>query len=79
MDKKQILADVQEIMRDVFDLEDLLITEETSAKDIEEWDSLSHIRLVVAIEKKYGIKFGYGVLNKMKNVGEMLEYIVANH
>lgn len=76
MEKTQILADVQEIMRDVFDLEDLVITEETSASDIEEWDSLSHIRLVVAIEKKYGIKFGYGVLNKMKNVGEMLDYIV---
>lgn len=75
MEKKQILADVQEIFRDVFDEEDLEIKDETNAADIEDWDSLAQIRLTVAIEKKFGIKFAFGELQKLNNVGEMLEVI----
>ena len=75
MEKKQILAEVQEIFRDVFDDENLVISEDTSAADIDDWDSLSHIRLVVAIEKKFDIKFAFGELQELKNVGEMLELI----
>ena len=75
MEKKQILAEVQELFRDVFDDENLVISEDTSAADIDDWDSLSHIRLVVAIEKKFDIKFAFGELQELKNVGEMLELI----
>ena len=75
MEKKQILADVQEIFRDVFDEEDLLIRDETCAEDIEDWDSLAQIRLTVAIEKRFGIKFAFGELLKLNNVGEMAEII----
>ncbi|MDD2960348.1 MAG: acyl carrier protein [Lachnospiraceae bacterium] len=75
MEKEQILAEVQEIFRDVFDDENLVISEDTSAADIDDWDSLSHIRLVVAIEKKFDIKFAFGELQELKNVGEMLELI----
>ncbi len=48
------LAEVTAIMEDVFDLDDLTVTEATTAEDIEEWDSLSHIRLIVAIERRFG-------------------------
>lgn len=75
MEKTQILADVQEIMRDVFDLEDLAVTNETNAGKVEEWDSLSHIRLVVALEKHFAIRFAFGELQELKNVGEMIELI----
>ena len=75
MTKEQILADVQEIFRDVFDEEELVITDETNAEDIEDWDSLAQVRLTVAIEKKFGIKFGFGELTALHNVGEMLELI----
>ena len=57
---------------DVFDLDELELTDETSANDIEEWDSLSHIQLIVAIEKAFGIKFTSLEIMKWRNVGEMV-------
>lgn len=76
MTKEQILADVQDIFRDVFDEEELVIKDETNADDIEDWDSLAQVRLTVAIEKKFGIKFDFGELTALHNVGEMLDLIV---
>jgi acyl carrier protein len=70
-----MLEEVQEIFRDVFDDEELTITNGTGSGDIEDWDSLSHIRLIVALEKHFSIKFAFGELNDLKNVGEMLELI----
>ena len=57
MEKAEIFSKLHEIFLDVFDLDELELTDETSANDIEEWDSLSHIQLIVAIEKAFGIKF----------------------
>ncbi len=75
MDKKKILADVQEIFRDVLDNEEIEINFETVADDIEEWDSLSHIQLIVAIEKAYKLKFTSLEIMKWNNVGEMVNTI----
>lgn len=75
MTKAEIHENVQEIFRDVFDEEDLVITDETNAEDIEDWDSLAQVRLTVAIGKKFGIKFDFGELAALHNVGEMLELI----
>lgn len=75
MNQAEIHENVQEIFRDVFDEEDLDILDETNAEDIEDWDSLAQVRLTVAIEKKFGIKFDFGELNALHNVGEMLELI----
>ena len=77
MDKNQILADVQEIFRDVLDNEDIEISFETVADDVEEWDSLSHIQLIVAIEKHFHIKFTSKELMEWKTVGDMIECIAA--
>ena len=66
---------VQEIFRDIFDEEELVISEETTADDIEEWDSLNHINIISAIEKEYKIKFALGELQAMKDVGEMIHLI----
>ena len=54
---EKILSKLQEIYQDVLDNEDIELTLETTADDIEEWDSLSHVQLVVAIEKAFEIKF----------------------
>ena len=70
-----ILNELQPIFQDVFDDEELVVTNESNAENIDDWDSLSHIRLVVAIEKQFGIKFAFGELQGLKNVGEMITLI----
>jgi acyl carrier protein len=73
----EILRDVTEIMQDVFDADDLEISAETSAEDVEEWDSLSHIRLIVAIERKFKFKFNNSEIEGLKNVGDLVNVIAT--
>ncbi len=68
--KDAILQRVGEIMADTFDLDDLALTPETTAGDVEEWDSLSHVRLIVAIERAFKIKFSNAEIERLRNVGE---------
>ena len=75
MEKKAILEEVNEIFKEIFDDETLVITEETTAKDIEDWDSFEHINLIVAIEQRFHIKFNMKEVSDMKNVGEMIGII----
>jgi len=70
-----IMEKLQDIFRDVFDDDELVLTKETSAEDIEDWDSLAQIRLVVAIEKRFSIKFALGELQETENIGDMIELI----
>ena len=72
MERNEILSKLNEIFIDVLDLDEVELTDETSANDIEEWDSLSHIQLIVAIEKAFGIKFTSLEIMKWRNVGEMI-------
>lgn len=76
MERENTLAMVQETFRDILDNEELTLTDETTANDIEEWDSLSHIQLIVAIEKHFKIKFTSREILAWKNVGEMLDSIM---
>ncbi|HWE99404.1 MAG TPA: acyl carrier protein [Caulobacteraceae bacterium] len=69
------LEQVQSIMQDVFDLDDLEVTPEMSAADIEEWDSLSHIRLIVAVEKAFKIRFKTSEITGLQNIGELVRVI----
>lgn len=57
MTKNEIMVQIQEIFCDVLDNEDIVLTDTTTSDDIEEWDSLSHIQLVVSIEKSFKLKF----------------------
>lgn len=75
MEKNEIMAEVQEIFRDVLDNEDIVLAPETMADDIEEWDSLTHIQLIVAIEKHFKVKFTSKEILSWKNVGEMIDCI----
>lgn len=73
MERQEIFKKLNEIFEDVLDLDDTPnLTNETSADDIEEWDSLSHIQLIVAIEKAFKIKFTSLEIMKWANVGEMV-------
>ncbi|OAV75084.1 acyl carrier protein [Bacteroidales bacterium Barb7] len=75
MKKSEILAKVQGIFIDVLDNEEIKLTDETTADDVDEWDSLSHIQLVVTIEKQLRIKFTSKEILSWKNVGEMIDCI----
>ena len=77
MEQNEILASVQEIFRDVLVNEEIVVTPDTTADDIEEWDSLSHIQLIVAIEKSFKIKFTSKEILSWNNVGEMIECIAG--
>lgn len=72
IEKTAIMEQVNEIFRDVLDNDDLTITETTQASDVAEWDSLSHIQLVVAIEKNFKIRFTSMEIQGWNNVGDML-------
>ena len=73
----EIHRDVEGIFRDLFRDKSLAIHTETSAKDIEGWDSLAHITLIVAIEKKFGIKFKLAELQEIRTVGDILALVKA--
>lgn len=79
MEKTEILVKVQDIFRDVLDNEEIVLNNDTSADDIEEWDSLSHIQLIVAIEKhfKFKIKFTSKEILSWNNLGEMIACIAT--
>lgn len=76
MERTEIFEKLNEIFLDVLDLDEVELTNETSADDIEEWDSLSHIQLIVAIEKELGLKFTSKEIMGWKNVGEMVDCIL---
>lgn len=76
MNAEAVLREVNGIFRRELDNDELQICYETSARDVPEWDSLTHILLVVAIEKHFGIKFTSAEIESYKNVGQMCEAIV---
>ena len=69
------LEELQEIFRSVFDDDSLIISRETTADDIDDWDSLAHIELVSNIEKKFSVKFTTAEVMSLENVGEFLDLI----
>ncbi len=75
MEKTQILERVQALFRDVLDNEEIVLTSTTVADDIEEWDSLTHIQIIVAIEKHFRIRFTSAEILSWKDVGEMIDCI----
>ena len=76
MNRKEIYKNLDEVFQDVFDDDSIHVNDSTTADDIEDWDSLEHINLVVAIENKFEIKFNMNEVTSFKNVGEMVDIIV---
>lgn len=73
MTLEEVIAKFQEIFIDVLDNEDITLKYETTAADIDEWDSLTNIQIVVAIEKFFKVRFSSSEIESFKNVGEMCE------
>ncbi len=72
MEMESIQDQVQDIFRDILDQESLTLTSATTASDVDGWDSLTHIQLIVAIEKRFKVKFSSKEILSWKNIGELL-------
>ena len=77
MDNGQLLLKIQEIFRDVLDDEEIILNDNSTADDVEGWDSLTHIQLIVQIEKAFKIKFTSKEILSWKNVGELVNCLSA--
>ncbi len=77
MEKSNILKEVNDIFKNVLDNEDIVLNYETTAADVEDWDSLTHIQLVVSIEKHFKLRFTSKEIQSWQNVGEMLDCIMS--
>jgi acyl carrier protein len=76
MTHELVLEKLTLIFRDVLDQEHLVLKKETTANDVEDWDSLSHISIISSIESEFRMKFSLAEIQKLKNVGEMVELIL---
>ena len=77
MNEETVWNELAEIFREVFDDDEIVIGPDTTAEEIAEWDSMSNIQLLVAIERAFnGVKFNTGEVANLKNVGEMVAVIM---
>lgn len=77
MTREEVMSKVQDIFRDVFDDDSLIITDATNSGDIEDWDSLEHIALIVSMEKEFDMNFDIKEVAKLENVGGMVDMIMS--
>ena len=75
MNRESILEKLTDIFRDVFDDESMELDNTTSPNDVDDWDSLAQIRLIVSVEGDFNIKFNINELGKLKNVGDLISAI----
>ena len=75
MTRDEILERLTGVFRDIFDDDDIDLTIETTAADIEEWDSLNQIKIILACEKAFGIKLNARDINTLENVGAMVDHL----
>jgi acyl carrier protein len=76
MDFPEVIRQVNDLFCDVLDDDSIKLTSETTAKDVDDWDSLTHIQLIVAVEKHFKIKFKLAEVQGLKNVGDMCYLII---
>lgn len=76
MSREVVYERLNKVFREVFDDEDIVVKDETTSEDIDDWDSFEHINLVVAVEEEFSFKIPMGKVVTMKNVGEMVDIIL---
>ena len=77
MTREYVYEKMNEIFRNVFDDEDIVLHDETNAEDIDDWDSLEQINLIVAIENEFEMVFDMNEIADLANVGEMVDLILS--
>ena len=75
MDMREIFTRLNRVFQEVFDDRSIRVTPQTTADDIEDWDSLEHITLISAVEREFRMKFKMGEISSMRDVGEMAQII----
>jgi acyl carrier protein len=75
MDQPQIYSLLEEVFQSLFDEDSLQLTPELSGKDVDGWDSLTHIRLILTVEKAFKVKFSTAEIGKLENVGDLVTLI----
>lgn len=75
MDEPSIYSALQDIFRDIFDDNEIVLAATTSASDIPEWDSFNHVNIIVASEMRFGVKFRASELDELKNVGDFVQLV----
>ncbi len=75
MQRTEIVKELSEIFCDVMDIDEIELHDSMTGEDVEEWDSLSHVRLIVAIEQKFGTRFSNKEIEKLKCVGDLIDAI----
>ena len=78
MTREEAFERLTKVFHEVFDDDSIEINDETTADDVEDWDSFEHINLVVAVEEAFNFKIPMGKTVTMKNVGEMVDLIVES-
>jgi acyl carrier protein len=77
MSEPDIYNELTQIFDELFDLDDVALGPATTADDVDGWDSLNHIRLILAVQKKFGVQFSSGEIGDLKNVGDLVQLIAA--
>ena len=76
MEREELYERLNNVFREVFDDDSIVLNDNTTSDDIEDWDSFEHINLVVAVEEEFSFKIPMGKVVTMKNVGEMVDIIL---
>ena len=75
LDENELYGKLNAVFRDVFDDDEMAVTPELTARDVDGWDSLTHVRLLLTIERTFNVKFSASEVRKLENVGELAELI----
>ena len=77
LDREKVVDRLNDVFRDIFDDDDIAVTDATVAADIDGWDSLAHITLILGVEREFRIKMTAAEVGSLENVGQMIDVIVA--
>ena len=77
MSAAEIFPALTDLFRDIFDEDDLELTPATTAAEVEGWDSLSHIRMILAVEQRFGVRFSASQVSTLPNVGALVDLIAT--
>lgn len=76
-DFETVLSGIQTVCREVFENPSLVITPETTADDVPNWDSLNHLNIVASVEQRFGVRFRTSEVEKLRNVGDFVSMVLA--